>query len=50
VSLPLAGLAFLVLAWLLGVAGPFEKEALQAGLTKVTTRFPRAERFAANKK
>jgi PST family polysaccharide transporter len=50
VSLPLAGLAFLVLAWLLGVAGPFEKEALQAGLTKVTAKFRGAGRTPANKK
>jgi hypothetical protein len=50
VSLPLAGLVFLVLAWLLRVAGPLEKDALQAGLTKVTARFRRAGRSPTNKK
>jgi O-antigen/teichoic acid export membrane protein len=48
VSLPLAGLAFVVFAWLLGVAGPFEKEALQEGLTKVTARFRGARPTPAN--
>jgi hypothetical protein len=41
VSLPLAGLAFLVLAWVLRIAGPIEKEVLQAGVAKVTSRFRR---------
>jgi len=39
VYLPLAGLTFLGLAWVLRVIGPLEQEALQAGLAKVGARF-----------
>lgn len=35
-SLPLAGVAFLALAWLLRVAEPEEKAAIRSGLAKVT--------------
>jgi O-antigen/teichoic acid export membrane protein len=38
VSLPLAGLTFLLLAWILRVAGPVEKDAMRAGLAKATAR------------
>jgi hypothetical protein len=38
VYLPLAGAAFVLLAWLLHVAGPLEKDALRAGLAKLGER------------
>ena len=42
VSLPLAGLAFLLLAWVLRIVGPVEKEVLQVGLNKATAPLRRA--------
>jgi O-antigen/teichoic acid export membrane protein len=38
VSLPLAGIGFIALAWLLRVIGPLEQDALQAALVKVRAR------------
>jgi O-antigen/teichoic acid export membrane protein len=38
VSLPLAGLAFVLLAWILRIAGPVEKEMLQTAIAKARAR------------
>jgi O-antigen/teichoic acid export membrane protein len=50
VSLPLAGVTLVLLAWLLRVAGPLEKEALRTGIAKATPRFRRGRRQAGTKK
>jgi len=47
VSLPLAGLAFVFLAWLLRVVGPTEKEALLAEWAKIIGRFRRGRSVAS---
>ena len=47
VSLPLAGLVFLFLAWVLRLAGPVEKEVLHAGFSKVGAPLRRSRRQAS---
>jgi O-antigen/teichoic acid export membrane protein len=42
VSLPLAGVAFLLSAWLLRLAGPEEQDAIRSGVARVTARLHRA--------
>jgi O-antigen/teichoic acid export membrane protein len=49
VSLPLAGMTFLLLAWLLHLAGPLEIEAIQSGLAKVTSRLRRVRQAPTTK-
>ena len=49
VSLPLAGLSFVLLAWVLRIVGPVEKEVLQAGLAKVTAPLRRASTAALDR-
>jgi O-antigen/teichoic acid export membrane protein len=49
VSLPLAGLAFVLLAWVLRLAGPVEREMLHAAAAKATTPFRRGRHRAVSK-
>jgi O-antigen/teichoic acid export membrane protein len=42
VSLPLAGLAFVLLAWILRIAGPVEKEILQTAVAKASAPLRRS--------
>ena len=46
VSLPLAGCAFVLFAWLLRIASPKEREAIRSGFAKATTRLRRTKRPA----
>jgi O-antigen/teichoic acid export membrane protein len=50
VSLPLAGVIFLALAWLLRVASPEERAEIRSGIAKVASRVSRGRRAARTKR